>query len=59
MTHERVPAKEIFDFLKTKNIFVRWFNQDRIRNYLRVTIGTDEQMETLVRVLADYLSERA
>ena len=59
VTHERVPAKEIFDFLKTKNIFVRWFNQDRIRNYLRVTIGTDEQMETLVRVLADYLSERA
>ena len=40
-------------------LFVRWFNQDRIRNYLRVTIGTDEQMETLVRVLADYLSERA
>lgn len=43
--HERIPAKEIFERLKEKNIYVRYFQKDRIENYLRITIGTDEQMD--------------
>ena len=41
--HKSMPAKEIFTALKERNIFVRYFNKPGIDNYLRITIGTDEQ----------------
>ena len=57
VSHKDKSAKEIFEYLKTKNIFVRYFNKPRIDNYLRITIGTDEQMKKLVDVLSEYLGE--
>ena len=54
-THERVPAKELFEALKEQHIFVRYFNKPGIDNYLRITIGTDEQMKKLVEFLENYL----
>ena len=53
-THKSVSAKEIFEKLKEKNIFVRYFNQPLIDNYLRISIGTDEQMHTLIKFLENY-----
>ena len=38
VSHKSKSAKEIFEYLKTKNIFVRYFNKPRIDNYLRITI---------------------
>ena len=57
-SHSRVPAKEIFERLKENDIYVRYWNKERIDNYLRITIGTDEQMEALYRVLEHILTER-
>lgn len=54
-THRSIPAKEIFEFLKTKNIYVRYFNKPRIDNYLRITIGTDEEMERLYDALSQIV----
>ena len=56
-THKSVPAKEIFEKLKGKNIFVRYFNQPLIDNYLRITIGTDEQMEKLYAALEEITGQ--
>lgn len=53
--HERVPAKEIFLALKENKIYVRHWDKERISDYLRITIGTDEQMEKLVAFLESYL----
>ena len=50
-SHQTVPAREIFEWLKENDIYVRWWNKDRISNYLRITIGTDEQMEALYQAL--------
>lgn len=50
-SHKKIPAREIFERLKENDIYVRWWNKERIENYLRITIGTDEQMETLYRAL--------
>ncbi len=50
-SHESVPAHEIFEELKKNDIYVRWWDKERIANYLRITIGTDEQMEALYRAL--------
>lgn len=50
-SHKKIPAEEIFEELKKKNIFVRYWNKPRIDNYLRITIGTDEEMEKLFEAL--------
>ncbi len=51
-THESVPAKEIYDKLKEKHVFVRWFNRPAIDNFLRITVGTEEQIDILLRNLS-------
>ena len=56
-THKSVPAMEIFEKLKEKKIYVRYFNQPLIDNHLRITIGTDEQMEQLFTALKEIVSE--
>ena len=38
------------------DIYVRYFDKPRINNYLRVTIGTDEQMEALFAFLKEYMN---
>ena len=55
-SHKDKSAKEIFEYLKTKNIFVRYFSKPRIDNWLRITIGTDDQMKKLVDILSEYLA---
>lgn len=51
ITHETVQAEELFIKLKELGILVRYFKQPRIDNYLRVSIGTDEEMdEFLVQI---------
>lgn len=54
-THKIVPAEVIFEKLKEKNIYVRYFNKPRIDNYLRITIGTDEEMEILYNALENIV----
>lgn len=54
-THECVPAEEIYNKLKEKNIYVRYFKKPRIDNYLRITIGTDEEMEGLCKALEEII----
>jgi histidinol-phosphate aminotransferase len=55
MTHETIAAKEIFEKAKAAGIYVRYFNKPRIDNFLRVTIGTREEMETFLRFLSDIM----
>ena len=54
-THKEVPAEEIFKALKENGIYVRHWNKPRISNHLRITIGTDEQMDKLIDFLRGYL----
>lgn len=44
-SHETIPAKEIFEKLRAQNIYVRYFDKPRIDNYLRITVGTDAEMD--------------
>ncbi len=43
-----ISAKELFAHLREKKILVRYFAAPRISDYLRITIGTDEQMEAFL-----------
>ena len=38
---------------------MRWFNKPRISDYLRITIGTDEQTDALIDVLRELTLEAA
>lgn len=55
MTHESVSAEQIFEALRSRQIYVRYFKKPRLEQYLRVTIGTDEEMEAMYRFLKTYL----
>lgn len=53
--HKSCPAVKLSAALKEQKIYVRHFNAPGIENYLRITIGTDEQMDTLIEFLRKYL----
>ena len=50
-SHKTIPAKEIFEKAKEEKIYVRYFDKPRINNYLRISIGTDEEMKAFVKFL--------
>ncbi len=50
-THEEWSAKELFEELKKEDIYVRYFASPRIDNYLRITVGTDEEMDIFLAFL--------
>lgn len=56
-THERIPAQEIFQALRAAGIYVRYWNKPRISNHLRITIGTEEQMDSMLAFLKQYIAE--
>ena len=47
--------KEMFEYLKTKKVFIRYFNLPRIDNYVRITVGTDEEIDILLKEIKNYL----
>lgn len=53
--HSSVPAKRIFEHLRDKGIYIRYWDKPRISNRLRITIGTDEQMDRLTAAVKELL----
>ena len=51
--HPERPGKEIFDHLRQEGILVRRWDIPEIRDWLRISIGTDEEMQALISVLAE------
>lgn len=56
-THSDLSMKDMFEYLKTKNVFIRYFSLPRIDNYTRITIGTDEEMDILLKEIKEYINE--
>jgi histidinol-phosphate aminotransferase len=56
-SHISVPAKTLYLALKDRGILVRHFNSPRIDNYLRITIGTDDEMQALIQAIAAILDQ--
>ena len=47
----------MYRLLKENGILVRWFDADRIRDYVRITVGSMEQLVTLVDEVSRLLDE--
>jgi histidinol-phosphate aminotransferase len=57
VTHPRLEARRLFQQLRENHIYVRYFDKPRISDYLRVTIGTDEEMDALFAFLRRIINE--
>lgn len=55
VTHPKAAASELFEALREENIYVRYFQKPRIGNYLRITVGTDDEMDVLLEFLRRYI----
>lgn len=53
IAHPDILASSLFARLKEAGVLVRYFNQPRIDNYLRVTIGLEEEMEQFVQIVRE------
>jgi len=51
-------AEQLYQTLKQQGILVRWFDQPRLRDKLRITVGTESESDALLRVIDDYLQTR-
>ena len=55
--HETIPGEQIFRALREHDIYVRHWNKPRISDHLRITVGTDEEMDSLLVFLKDYVKQ--
>lgn len=55
-TYDGKNMKDYFEWLKAQNVFIRYFNIPKIDNYVRITIGTDEEMNVFLDKTKEYLS---
>ncbi len=53
--HPSCDGGKLFQYLRDHGVYVRYFNSPRIDQYLRITIGTDEEMKRLYQVLESAL----
>ncbi len=58
VSHSAFAAKDIKAYLETQGIFVRHFDLPRISNHLRISIGTDEQMDALLSAIKLFIASR-
>ena len=52
---DKLPAAQLALELRAKGILIRYFNKAKIDNYLRITVGTDEEMQTLVDAIKEII----
>ena len=50
-THPELEAKQLYESLKKKGVLVRYFSKPRINQFLRITIGTRDELEALLAAL--------
>ncbi|MCD1025438.1 histidinol-phosphate transaminase [Enterococcus sp. SMC-9] len=55
VTHPKISGEVIYEKLKAQQIFVRWFNQPQIKDYIRITIGTPQQMQQCQVAIAQII----
>ncbi len=56
--HKRLAAQDIYQALKQKGVLVRFFNQARIDNFLRITVGADTEIDRLIAALKEIVENQ-
>jgi len=58
ISHNKVFAGDLYKQLKENGVLVRYFAKNRIDNYLRITIGTDEEMGIFIEKLEEIIFQK-
>jgi histidinol-phosphate aminotransferase len=53
--HPEIKGEYIFNELRSRGILVRYFKKPRIDNHLRISIGSDDEMECLLKALREII----
>ncbi len=53
-THKALDITDLFEYLRSRNIYVRHWDNPQIKDYIRITIGTEEEMERLIGEIKNY-----
>ncbi|MBO5410680.1 MAG: histidinol-phosphate transaminase [Clostridia bacterium] len=56
---DRIPAGELAKELRKKGILIRHFSKAKIENYLRITIGSKDDMKSFINAVKEILEERS
>ena len=56
--HDGISGKALYEELKQRGILVRHFDTPRIEEYVRISIGTEEEMGTFIQALEDILNKK-
>ena len=54
-THNKHNMKSLFEYLKTQKVFIRYFSLPRIENYVRITIGTNDEMNIFLEKTKEFI----
>lgn len=55
-THPKCDIRKLYEMLKAKGIYIRYWGSERIEQYVRITVGTKDEMDVLLGFLEGYLS---
>ena len=55
--HKALSGETIYSELKKRGVLVRYFNKPRLKEFVRITIGSDEQMEKTLETLSEIVKE--
>lgn len=58
-TNKNIDITGMFEFLREKDVYVRHWNTPNIKDYVRITIGTDEEMDIFFKYVDEYLKENS
>lgn len=54
-SHPNYSAKSLYEELKNRGILVRYFSKERIKDFIRITVGSKEQMQAVITNIEDIL----
>jgi histidinol-phosphate aminotransferase len=55
--HNRLSGAEVYARLKERGVLVRYFDKDRLREYVRITVGSAQEMRTLIDCLTQIIGD--
>lgn len=56
-SNKNIDIKDMFEYLKSKKVFIRYFDLPRINNYVRISVGTDEEVQILLDEIKKYVGD--